>query len=288
MTIINPPKIFIVSFIFLFFTAQITNAASISIFPQNSIIQGEPVMVQIYGAKLSDIQKLSFEGKKLDIFNYQNKPTALLGIDLNKKAGNYKILLNLINGSSTESILTVKAREKYETYLAVPEKLGGNSTSNQIKVVSTLSQENAILAVIKTFARNLWTKPFIYPISNPIVTDPYGFSRTSGAASITHKGADFKAVEGKKVVAMNRGIVRIARTLTVYGKIVVIDHGYGVMSFYIHLSKIKVNVGELVEQGQLIGYSGSTGYSTGPHLHLSLRIGNISIDPIKFLDLFTR
>ncbi|MFA5652118.1 MAG: M23 family metallopeptidase [Candidatus Paceibacterota bacterium] len=288
MIIINTKKLFIIPFFFLSLGIQVANASpSISITP-SEVIQGEPVLIQIDEAKLSDIQRLSFEGKKLNVFNYKNKPTALLGIDLNKKAGDYKILLNLVSGISTSSILTVKAREKYVTYLAVPEKLGGNSTSSQTKVISTLAQENAILAVIKTFARNLWTKPFIYPISNPIVTDPYGFSRTSGAASITHKGADFKAIEGTKVVAMNRGIVRIARTLTVYGKIIVIDHGYGVMSFYIHLSKIKVNVGELVQQGQLIGYSGSTGYSTGPHLHLSMRIGNISIDPIKFLNLFTR
>ena len=53
-----------------------------------------------------------------------------------------------------------------------------------------------------------------------------------------------------------------------------------------HLSKIKVNVGELVEQGQIIGLSGSTGYATGPHLHLTIRINNISIDPMKFLELF--
>ena len=58
------------------------------------------------------------------------------------------------------------------------------------------------------------------------------------------------------------------------------------MSFYMHLSKISVNQGELVLPGQLIGYAGQTGYAEQPHLHLTVRINNISIDPIKFLDLF--
>jgi murein DD-endopeptidase MepM/ murein hydrolase activator NlpD len=81
-------------------------------------------------------------------------------------------------------------------------------------------------------------------------------------------------------------VVRVARTFQIYGKTVVVDHGFGVMTFYMHLSKIKVNVGELVLPGQLIGFSGETGYAESPHLHITVRINNVSIDPIKFLDLF--
>ncbi len=287
-------NLLIILCVFLFFGIQKSDASvvSISITPKE-VIQGEPVLIQISGAKISDIKKLTFKKTSLNIFNYQNKPSALLGIDLNEKAGDYPITLILKNGLpaqagiSTSTILTVKSREKEITFLAVPNQLGGNSSSNQTKVVNTLAQENAILAVIKTGAKAFWTKKFIYPILGPVVvTDEYGFGRTSGDYTIAHKGTDFKASSGTKIVAINRGVVRIARTFQVYGKVVVVDHGFGVMSFYLHLSKIKVNVGELVEQGQLIGLSGSTGFSTGPHLHLSIRINNISIDPIKFLNLF--
>jgi murein DD-endopeptidase MepM/ murein hydrolase activator NlpD len=279
-------KILFILFALMFIGISRASASTILVTP-NEVIQGEPVLIQVDGIKLSNIQKISFDGKSLNIFDYQNKPSALLGIDINKKAGDYKILLVPKAGSSSESILIVKEREKLVSSMPVPESVGGNSAANQTKVVNTLADENSILAVIKTFAKNLWTKPFIYPITGPIiVTDPYGYSRDTGNYLITHKGIDLKADEGTKVTAMNKGIVRIAKNFVLYGKTVVIDHGYGVMTFYMHMSKIKVNVGELVQQGQHIGLSGHTGYSTGPHLHITVRIGGISIDPTKFMDLF--
>jgi murein DD-endopeptidase MepM/ murein hydrolase activator NlpD len=86
---------------------------------------------------------------------------------------------------------------------------------------------------------------------------------------------------------MNRGIVRIVKKSKIYGNMVVIDHGLGLMTFYMHLSKSQVKVGQIVEQGKIIGLSGQTGYSLGPHLHLTVRLNNTSIDPVKFMDFFT-
>jgi murein DD-endopeptidase MepM/ murein hydrolase activator NlpD len=86
-------------------------------------------------------------------------------------------------------------------------------------------------------------------------------------------------------MAINRGVVRIVHTYRDYGKTIVVDHGLGVMSFYMHLSKIYVAPGELVLPGEVIGKSGHTGYAEQPHLHLTIRIGGISIDPVKFFAL---
>jgi murein DD-endopeptidase MepM/ murein hydrolase activator NlpD len=84
---------------------------------------------------------------------------------------------------------------------------------------------------------------------------------------------------------MNRGIVRFTDSLRNYGKTVVIDHGLGLQTVYMHLSEIIVSLGQMVDKGELIGMSGDTGYVLGPHLHLTVRIWDISIDPIKFLEL---
>ncbi len=282
----NKKYLFCLFFMFLFLINQKANASEyISIFP-NEVVQGEPVLIQISGVKISEIKKLTFDNKKLYVFNYQNKVSALAGVDLRGRIGDYKIYLELKNGSSSEETLIVRERTKHEEEMTVPESLGGNSAENQTKVVNTLAKENAILAVIKTFRKNLWINKFIYPVLNPIITDEYGYSRKTGEYNLAHKGVDFKAKVGTKVLSVNRGIVRVARTFQVYGKTVVVDHGFGLMSFYLHLSKIKVNEGELVQQGQLLGLSGDTGYVFGPHLHFSVRINNISIDPIKFLELF--
>ena len=142
-----------------------------------------------------------------------------------------------------------------------------------------------MLASLKTGNKAFWTRPFRMPLSNPIVTDSYGYVRQTGAYSILHKGVDFRAVVGTPVLAMNRGVVRQVHTYRDYGKTVVIDHGLGVMTFYMHLSKVEVHEGELVLPGQVIALSGMSGYAESPHLHVSVRIGGVSVDPVAFLNL---
>jgi murein DD-endopeptidase MepM/ murein hydrolase activator NlpD len=258
---------------------------TIDIIPK-SVVQGEPFMVQVSNIPLSQIQSLFLDTKKLSVFLYNNKPTALVGIDLNKKIGTYEIKAVLINGSTATNSVQIIERKKIQAELGIPESLGGNSATNTARVVSTLELENKQLASIYTGLKAFWSKPFRYPIANPVVTDTYGYSRLTNGSTITHKGTDFRAKTPLPVLAMNRGVVRIAKKFTVYGNTVVIDHGLGVQTMYMHLSKIRVNVGELVLPGQVLGLSGSTGYAEAPHLHLSIRINNISIDPEKFLSLF--
>ena len=244
-------------------------------------------MVVIEGVKdVSTVKQITFDGQPLGVFMYENKPTVLIGIDLGKKQGKYNLKVNLFDEGVIQESITVGKREKIETQFTIPKKLGGNTTESQNKLVSTLAEENKSLANIRTGKKAFWTEKFIYPLSQIIVTDIYGYSRKTGEYSMAHKGTDFRAKEGTPVMAMNRGIVRVAKTFRNYGEVVVVDHGLGLMSFYLHLSKMKVNEGELVKRGQTIGLSGQTGYTLSPHLHLSLRINNNSIDPVKFMELF--
>jgi murein DD-endopeptidase MepM/ murein hydrolase activator NlpD len=123
-------------------------------------------------------------------------------------------------------------------------------------------------------------------VLNPVVTDLYGTVRETGVYSVTHRGTDFRASIGTDVYPINRGVVRFAGTLPTYGKAVIVDHGLGITSLYLHLSKIHVVVGQLALPTQIIGKSGDTGFSGGPHLHLSIKIDGVSIDPETFLVLF--
>ena len=164
---------------------------------------------------------------------------------------------------------------------------GGNSPANQERLVSILEQENAELKALTSTSTALWSEPFRFPVAAPVkVTDSYGITRASGAVTITHEGTDFAAPPGTPIYAVNRGVVKMAQALTAYGNTVVVDHGLGVQSLYLHLSSVSVAPGQTVARGQLIGLSGETGYSEGPHLHLSIKIGGVSIDPLKFLALF--
>ncbi|MDP3957896.1 MAG: M23 family metallopeptidase [bacterium] len=278
-----------ISFIFFllpFIFFQVVHAApAVSVIPE-TVMQGEPFMVQIEGAALLDVKKMSFEGKRLNVFSYGGKPSALVGIDLNKKPGTYDLNMVLASGETLTKHVIIGAREKVEAPLGIPAKLGGNTPAARKSVVLSLARENAALNGLRSIKKALWSEKFDFPVANPIVTDAYGYSRKTGEYSIAHKGTDFRAKEGTPVLAMNRGIVRFARETRIYGKTVAVDHGHGVMTLYMHLSKTKVNVGELVAKGQELGLSGKTGYAEAPHLHLSVKIGGVSIDPMKFMELF--
>ena len=85
---------------------------------------------------------------------------------------------------------------------------------------------------------------------------------------------------------MNSGKVVFSGSLRNYGHTVIIDHGYGLHTVYMHLSERRVELNQAVGKSELIGLSGDTGYVLGPHLHLSVRINSISIDPMKFMEIF--
>ncbi len=278
--------IFFVPTLFLFTAVHAETASSSLIFFPSQVIQGEPIMIQINNLGTTSVKKITFDGKSLGIFIYKNKPTALFGIDLRKKPGAYQAVVKFSDGNISTSSITVTAREKIEQTFTIPEKLGGNTVESQNNLVSTLAAENKTLENIRTGTHAFWNSNFVFPLSEITITDPYGYSRQTGAYTLAHKGVDYRAPEGTEVMAINRGVVRIVKNYRNYGKVIVVDHGLGLMSFYLHLSKINVSEGELVQKGQVIGLSGQTGYTEGPHLHLSVRIGGVSIDPVKFFELF--
>ena len=249
------------------------------------VVQGEPFVLNLPGTNIADIRSITFKGGRLKPFVYQGTVVALGAIALETPAGTYPATTTLVSGASLTTNVVVVARPHIEKPLDIPQKLGGNTAAAAKKVVSTLQSDNAKLVNLKTQDHALWSAPFIYPVKNPVVTDTYGYQRDTVGYEIAHKGTDFHAPIGTPVYAMNRGVVRLATTFGTYGKTVVIDHGLGLYTFYMHLSKIKVTQGQLVAQGQQIALSGDTGYAEGAHLHLTVRIGNTSVDPEKFLTL---
>ncbi|MEY4731317.1 MAG: hypothetical protein RL681_263 [Candidatus Parcubacteria bacterium] len=262
--------------------SRITPAVSVT---PESPLQGEPVMIAI--ATPGPLAEAIFDGMPLRTVPYEGERRIFIGIDINKKPGAYPLRLVFPNGETVERTIIVRARERYEAPLGIPEKLGGNTTEAAQQIVSSLASENAVLAGLWTNPRALWSESFQPPLRTElVVTDPYGYDRDTVGTVITHKGTDFRAEEGTRVRAMNRGVVRLARTFSTYGKTIVVDHGLGLQTFYMHLSQIRVHVGQLVVPGQVLGLSGQTGYAESPHLHISVRMNGTSIDPAKFLELF--
>lgn len=98
-----------------------------------------------------------------------------------------------------------------------------------------------------------------------------------------HNGIDIATAAGTNIVAIEGGIVSYVGSKGGYGKTVMIDHEVGIQSLYAHNSKLLVKVGDKVDSGDSIAYAGSTGVSTGPHLHFEVRINNASVDPLPYI-----
>lgn len=292
-----------------FNNAGIVLAANIIQVSPAQIYQGDPILITISNdigststINIGNIKSAYVSNSKIKFFNYNNTLTALYGIDINHKIGTTTVTVNFTDGRIATTSFYISKLKKPEEFLAIPAQLGGNSVSNQIQVVSILNKENANLATyIGKATKALWLNSisstssigstFEFPVASTtasplVITDSYGYSRNSGAQTVTHKGVDFHAPIGTPVYAINDGIVLTSKKYTVYGNTIIIDHGLGLVSMYMHLSKSIVKAGQTIKKGQLIGLSGETGYSEGPHLHLTIRIGGISIDPIKFFQLF--
>lgn len=129
----------------------------------------------------------------------------------------------------------------------------------------------------------LWSGDFRAPVK-AAPTDSFGTRRTfNGKLASVHKGMDFRASVGTPVHAGNSGVVVLARKLYYEGNCVVLDHGLGLYTISMHLSRIDVHEGERVAKGQLVGLSGATGRVTGPHLHWAVRWEGAYLDPAKLL-----
>ncbi|MFA6536243.1 MAG: M23 family metallopeptidase [Candidatus Paceibacterota bacterium] len=273
---------------FGFGSAAVLAAATlptISVIP-NEPAQGEPVMITVSNAGLNEVARIKLENRSLWFFEFKRQPTAFAPIDLYARAGPRKVEVVLENGAKIEKTFEVQAREKIEAPLGIPEKLGGDTPQAANNLVSNLTKENLILNNIFSTSKRYWTQPFRYPVPTPQITDIYGYLRKTGYYSIPHKGTDFKATVGTAVYPINRGIVRLAKKFEIYGNTIIVDHGLDVVSYYMHLSKMNVRAGELVGRETKIGLSGETGYALSPHLHLSIKISGVSIDPARFLEFF--
>ena len=167
----------------------------------------------------------------------------------------------------------------------------GNLLDNYLWVNRELRRRNAdrLLELAETSRQQfLWDQAFL-PMSNAQVMSSFADRRTyvydgREVDRQDHLGFDLASVRQAEIQASNRGLVALARYFGIYGNTVVIDHGFGLMSLYGHLSSIAVEEGQTVERGQVIGRSGETGLAGGDHLHFTLLVGGQPVNPVEWWD----
>lgn len=153
-----------------------------------------------------------------------------------------------------------------------PDRYGGD---RQVEAVESLARSNDPLA----------NKPTIWPTSGAVTSGFGGRNSPGGIGSEMHPGIDIANNVGTPVVATADGVVARSEWSDGYGNVVQLDHGEGISTIYGHNSRLVVTVGQRVSKGQIIAYLGSTGRSTGPHVHYEVRVKGTAVDPLRFLVL---
>jgi murein DD-endopeptidase MepM/ murein hydrolase activator NlpD len=184
-------------------------------------------------------------------------------------------------GSSYTAQLTVRAVEKGRQALSL-----STDTAALLQPEKLAAELARLINLCRAGpAEQLWSGSWRKPIQSDRITTTFGVRRSynGGPYRGYHEGLDYGAPTGTPVFAPAPGVVGLAEALFVRGNAVVLQHGLGVCSGYWHLSRIAVRPGQQVKGGELIGYVGSTGLSTGPHLHFEVRVHGVPTDPAAWL-----
>lgn len=160
-------------------------------------------------------------------------------------------------------------------------------TIEKSKLVSneeTAKQGKVLLAAISSLKiEKLWNGNFLKPVEGMITTE-YGTRRTvNGKKGGVHRGVDIGAEEGTVVKAANNGIIAISRNHILTGNTIVLNHGAGLVSVYYHMSELTAKENQKIKKGEVIGKVGSTGVSTGAHLHWGIWIFGVDVDPFELI-----
>jgi murein DD-endopeptidase MepM/ murein hydrolase activator NlpD len=208
----------------------------------------------------------------------------LAGVHVFTEPGLYELTLTATDGDGrttgiTADVVVEVGRFGYERISAAPSLLDP-------AIVAAERERLDALRPTFTDSRG-WSGPFQRPCGGS-VSSYFGTHRAYNAGPYTsyHGGVDLRGPTGTPVYAPAGGNVMMAEPLAVRGNAVVLDHGWGVLTGYWHLSAMEVQVGQEVARGDLIARTGSTGLSTGAHLHWEMWVGGVNVNPLQWLETF--
>ena len=210
----------------------------------------------------------------------------LVGVHVLTEPGLYELELSAVDGAeqSTEIAADIVVEAGSFGY----ERIDVSSSSSLLDPAVVAAERERLDAIRQTFTGERgWGDVFQYPCRGPI-SSYFGSHRaySNGPYTSYHSGVDFRAPGGTPVYAPAAGTVVMADSLQVRGNVIIIDHGWGVLTGYWHLSSLEAEVGQQVAQGDIVGKVGSTGLSTGAHLHWETWVGGISVDGLQWMEAF--
>ena len=266
-----------------------TGPAGLKVSVEPKVIErGSPCLFTVTSAEALSALSGETMGKKVFFNPDQSRKTwyGLAGVALESRLGAQTITLKGSDASGRHVTFSAKFEvEARKANLRVPPEFTDPDDEERARIAREALLKREVFKTLSTDA--LWNGSFLRPVDAGIrLTAAFAGTRRFNRGPVkTHRGADFGAPQGTPIKAMNSGRVILARNLFYDGNMVTIDHGQGMLSLYLHLSKMDVKVGDMVRAGQPIGRSGSTGRASGPHLHLQVKWAGTDIDPVDLMAL---
>ena len=240
---------------------------------------GDIMTVTIKGAE--SVQGTLF-GKSLYFNEAKASFKAIVGIDLNIEPGEYPLVLT-VNDKKLTRTVTISKKIYPVQRLTLPKDMVVLSPENEARVEREQKRMSALWPVDSI---RVWNAAFIDPLPGKKIGTPFGVRRIiNDIPKNSHSGVDITADVGEPVYAPNDGVAVLVDDQFYSGNSVVLDHGQGIYSMFFHLSKINVRYGQAVMKGDVIALVGSTGRSTGAHLHWGVRIQGAKVDPMELIKL---
>ncbi len=210
----------------------------------------------------------------------------VFGFDRDSK-GISKLKVRFKNKKIETFEYTLEPREYEEQRLTIAKKYVSPPKRESKRIKRENQLMKAARAKVGKLKNALYMSGFVYPVDSVDIRSVFGSQRIlNGKRANIHNGLDFSAEVGDSIRAISDGIVRIAGDNFYYnGNFILLDHGQGLTSVYLHMSKIIAKENQKIKKGEVIGLAGSTGRATGPHLHLGVQWYKKRIDPMSLFNL---
>jgi murein DD-endopeptidase MepM/ murein hydrolase activator NlpD len=229
--------------------------------------------------------KAEFAGRQATFFpQKEGGALALIPVSVFQKTGSYPLTVE--NSAGEEAVKSLKI-----SVVSAHFRTQNVSVSKSTEGLQPLPGEMEAIQALKERVSSVryWDNAFINPTPD-CQNSPFGVLRLHNGVPTGdyHKGVDTRSPMGRPIKAINNGVVEIAKMYRLHGGTVGLDHGQGIGSIYIHMSKLNVVPGQQVKKGDVIGYVGSTGFATGPHLHWGMYVSGLPVNPNQWLPPVTR
>jgi murein DD-endopeptidase MepM/ murein hydrolase activator NlpD len=204
----------------------------------------------------------------------------LLAISVKDAPGTFSLLISRSEDAAPQKLPVVIRKTIFpsQNVKLTPEIEGLHSTPEEMALLTSFRES---ISEIRS-----WADPLAPPVSG-CMTSPFGVKRlhNGNPTGEYHGGVDQRTPEGEAIRAVAAGTIIFAKQFNVLGNAVGIDHGQGLESMYLHMSRLAVAPGAAVHRGDILGYAGSTGRSTGPHLHWVLYVNGFNVNPAQWVKL---